>query len=114
MDTLTTPGPNNLDAYWMPFTANRDFKVNAEFISRAEGLYYFTSGAAAKLREGNIRVGGPLTAKGFDTDYSYMLVEIDDQQMHFQVLSRAGKLVDSGSFSPDAVTGGSRSGGARQ
>lgn len=44
MDTLTAPGPNNLDAYWMPFTANRDFKANAEFISHAEGLYYFTSG----------------------------------------------------------------------
>ncbi|HEV7323142.1 MAG TPA: aminotransferase class III-fold pyridoxal phosphate-dependent enzyme [Ensifer sp.] len=43
MDTLTTPGPNSLDAYWMPFTANRDFKANAALISHAEGLYYFTS-----------------------------------------------------------------------
>jgi predicted phosphodiesterase len=85
-----------------------------ERVRPQKGIYYFTSGAAGKLREGNIRVGGPLTAKGFDTDFSYMLVEIDDRQMHFQVLSRAGKLVDSGSFSPDAVTGRSRSGGARQ
>jgi predicted phosphodiesterase len=85
-----------------------------ERVRPQKGIYYFTSGAAGKLREGNIRVGGPLTVKGFDTDFSYMLVEIDDGQMHFQVLSRAGKLVDSGSFSPDAVTGKSRSGGARQ
>jgi len=85
-----------------------------ERVKPQRGIHYFTSGSAGKLREGNIRVGGPLTAKGFDTDFSYMLIEIDGQQMHFQTLSRAGKMVDSGSFSPDAVSGGARSGGARQ
>ncbi|HTM34360.1 MAG TPA: metallophosphoesterase [Vicinamibacterales bacterium] len=85
-----------------------------ERVKPQRGIHYFTSGSAGKLREGNIRVGGPLTAKGFDTDFSYMLIEIDGQQMHFQTLSRAGKMVDSGSFSPDAVSGGSRSGGARR
>lgn len=73
-----------------------------------KGIHYFTSGAAAKLRAGNIRVG-PLTAKGFDTDYSYMLVEIDRDQMHFQTLSRRGRLVDSGSITPEWL--GTASGG---
>ena len=31
----------NLDAYWMPFTSNREFKANPRMITRAEGAYYF-------------------------------------------------------------------------
>ena len=35
--------PNNLDAYWMPFTANRAFKQAPRMLARAEGMYYYTS-----------------------------------------------------------------------
>ena len=31
----------NLDAYWMPFTANRQFKQAPRMITRAEGMYYW-------------------------------------------------------------------------
>ncbi len=68
-----------------------------ERLKPQKGITYFTSGGAAKLRRGNIRDGSALTAKGFDTDRSYMLVEIDDRTLHFQTLSRTGALVDSGS-----------------
>ena len=34
--------PNDLDAFWMPFTANRSFKQNPRMIARAEGMYYYT------------------------------------------------------------------------
>ncbi len=30
----------NLDAYWMPFTANRDFKKKPRVIKGASGHYY--------------------------------------------------------------------------
>ncbi len=32
----------NLDAYWMPFTANRQFKNNPRMLASAEGMYYVT------------------------------------------------------------------------
>ncbi len=32
----------NMDAFWMPFTANRDFKSAPRIIDRAEGVYYYT------------------------------------------------------------------------
>ncbi len=35
--------PNNLDAYWMPFTANRAFKQAPRMLARAEGMYYYTT-----------------------------------------------------------------------
>jgi 3',5'-cyclic AMP phosphodiesterase CpdA len=67
-----------------------------ERLKPQKGITYFTNGGGAKLREGNIRVGSEMTAKGFDTDRSYMLAEIDGKTMYFQALSRAGTLIDSG------------------
>ena len=39
-----------------------------------------------------------MTAKGFDTDRAFMLVEIDGDVMRFQTLTRTGKAIDSGNF----------------
>jgi beta-alanine--pyruvate transaminase len=41
-DTQPTfdPSPNNLEAYWMPFTANRQFKRTPRLLAGAEGMYY--------------------------------------------------------------------------
>ncbi|MFQ5785865.1 MAG: aspartate aminotransferase family protein [Alphaproteobacteria bacterium] len=33
---------NTLENYWMPFTANREFKENPRLIERAEGMYYWS------------------------------------------------------------------------
>ena len=37
------PAPTDLDAFWMPFTANRQFKGNPRLLSRAEGMHYWTA-----------------------------------------------------------------------
>jgi predicted phosphodiesterase len=68
-----------------------------ERIRPQQGIYYFTCGGAAKLREGNIR-RGPLTAAAFDTDRSFMLVEVGAETFRFQTLARTGQRVDEGSF----------------
>ena len=33
--------PNDLEAYWMPFTANRQFKAAPRLLARAQGMHYF-------------------------------------------------------------------------
>src|SRR3977135_4338178 len=45
MNAQLTPAPANadLDAFWMPFTANRQFKANPRLLARAEGMYYWTA-----------------------------------------------------------------------
>jgi predicted phosphodiesterase len=94
-----------LEPLFLKYGVSVVFSGHEHFYERLKpqnGITYFTSGGGAKLREGNIRVGSELTAKGFDTDRSYMLVEIADKTMYFQALSRTGELVDSGSV--DAVT----------
>jgi hypothetical protein len=68
-----------------------------ERLKPQQGIHYFTAGGSAKLRAGDIQKSG-MTAFGFDTDYTFMLVEIDGETMHFQTLTRSGKRVDSGSI----------------
>jgi predicted phosphodiesterase len=66
-----------------------------ERLKPQNGIAYFTAGGSAKLRAGDVG-GGRLSAKGFDTEQTFMLIEIDGDVMHFQTLSRRGRLVDSG------------------
>ena len=35
--------PNNLDAFWMPYSNNRGFKTNPRLLARAEGMFYHTN-----------------------------------------------------------------------
>jgi beta-alanine--pyruvate transaminase len=44
MNARITPAPaqQELDAFWMPFTANREFKGNPRLLARAEGMHYWT------------------------------------------------------------------------
>jgi len=39
----TSPVPGSLDAFWMPFTANRQFKANPRLLARAQDMHYWTS-----------------------------------------------------------------------
>ena len=34
--------PNNLEAFWMPYSANRNFKQSPRMLARAEGMFYYT------------------------------------------------------------------------
>lgn len=68
-----------------------------ERLKPQKGIYYFTAGGSAKLRAGDIRRTA-MTEVGFDSDNSFMLVEVAGDQMHFQTLSRTGRKVDSGTL----------------
>ena len=67
-----------------------------ERIKPQKGIYYFISGSGGKLRKGDVKRNSPLLDKAFDTDLSFMLLEVNGDQMYFQVISRAGDTVDSG------------------
>jgi acid phosphatase len=61
------------------------------------GITYFISGAAGSLRLNDIRPTA-ITARGFDTDYSFMLFEIAGDELFYQVITRTGHGVDDGSI----------------
>src|SRR6186713_1719295 len=43
MSTRHAPAPNDLRAFWMPFTANRQFKAAPRMFVAADGMHYTTS-----------------------------------------------------------------------
>jgi hypothetical protein len=88
-----------VEPLFLKYGVNAVFAGHEHFYERIKpqkGIYYFISGAGGKLRDGDVRKGSPLTEKAFDTDMSFMLLEIAGDQMHFQVISRTGETVDSG------------------
>jgi 3',5'-cyclic AMP phosphodiesterase CpdA len=66
-----------------------------ERLKPQKGITYFVNGSAAKLRKGNIKDTG-MTAKGFDTGYAFMVVEIAGDELYFQTIEAGGKTIDSG------------------
>src|SRR6185436_11350694 len=54
-----------------------------ERIKPQQGIHHFVVGGSAKLRAGNVRRTN-LTAKAFDTDRSFVLMEIDGDTLYFQ------------------------------
>ena len=68
-----------------------------ERVKPQKGILHFISGGGGKLRSGDIRKNAQ-TAKGFDTDLHFLMMEIDGDDLWFQAVSRAGKTVDSGTF----------------
>jgi hypothetical protein len=89
-----------LEPLFLKYGMNVVFAGHEHFYERLKpqkGIYYFTAGGSAKLRGGDIRKTN-MTEVGFDTDNSYMLVEVAGDQMHFQTLARSGKRVDSGTI----------------
>ncbi len=61
-----------------------------------KGIVYFVAGSGGQLRAGGMIAGSPLTAKGFDTDYVFMVCEVDGDQLYFNAVSRTGQIIDSG------------------
>jgi predicted MPP superfamily phosphohydrolase len=69
-----------------------------ERIKPQNGISYFVEGSSGQLRDGDLRKGSPLTAKGFDTDRTFMLMEIEKDELMFLAVSRTGQVVDSGTI----------------
>jgi predicted MPP superfamily phosphohydrolase len=66
-----------------------------ERMTPQKGIAYFTEGSSGQLRRGDIR-GAAFSAKSFDTDCAFMVVEITPTVLYFQTISRTGETVDSG------------------
>jgi 3',5'-cyclic AMP phosphodiesterase CpdA len=65
------------------------------------GIQYFVSGGAGSLRIGDATPAS-YVARSFDTDYHFMLIEIEDDALHFQAISRTGETIDAGTLYKDA------------
>jgi hypothetical protein len=97
-----------LEPLFLEFGVDVVFTGHEHFYERIRpqrGIVYFISGGAGKLRHGDI-TKTQITAKGYDQDQHFMLVEIAGDQMYFQTISRTGVTVDKGRI-PDRETAAS-------
>lgn len=67
-----------------------------EHLKPQQGIYFFLEGESGQLRYHNIRESCDQDVTRFDTDRTFMLVEVDGDQMYFQAISRTGATIDSG------------------
>jgi hypothetical protein len=68
-----------------------------ERLKPQNGITYFVLGNSGELRYHDLRPSAD-TAKGFDTDRTFALLEISGKQLFFQIVSRTGETVDSGTI----------------
>ena len=75
------------------FTGHEHFY---ERIKPQKGIQYFVEGSSAKLRKGDINPRTGLTAFGYDSGYTFMLVEIVGDELYFQAVTDRAQTIDSG------------------
>jgi hypothetical protein len=88
-----------LEPLFLKYGVSLVFSGHDHFYERVKvqnGIYYWVCGAGGSLRKGDIDRGTGLTDVGFDSDYSFMMVEIDGNDMYFQAVSRTGQTIDAG------------------
>ena len=66
-----------------------------ERIKPQNGIYYFIQGDSGKLEHHDFHQSAEMAAS-YDRDRTFMLVEIEGDNLYFQTIARSGETVDSG------------------
>jgi hypothetical protein len=61
-----------------------------------KGIQHFITGAGGMMRRGDIDLKSPIRAASYDADNSFMVVEVDENEISFKSVSEKGDVVDSG------------------
>lgn len=89
-----------VEPLFIKYSVDVVFSGHEHFYQRIKpqrGIHYFVTGAAGKLRKGDLRTSD-LTEVGNDSEYSFMLIEVTDKAMFFQVITGAGTTIDKGTI----------------
>jgi predicted phosphodiesterase len=89
-----------LEPLFVKHNVNVVFTGHEHFYERLkpqQGIHYFIAGSSAKLRRGDLEKS-ELTAKGYDQGYTFMLVEIDGDELRFQTITEKGQTIDAGTI----------------
>jgi hypothetical protein len=88
-----------LEPLFVKYGVSAAFSGHDHFYERIKpqkgGIVYWVAGAGGRLRKGDLRASA-MTAKGFDSDNHFMIVEISGDDLYFQAISRIGETIDSG------------------
>ena len=96
---------DQLEPIFMKNGVNVVFTGHEHFYERLKpqkGIAYFIAGSSAKLRRGENT--SELTAKTYDEGYTFMLAEIEGDNLYFQTITDKGVTVDYGIIRKDTTT----------
>ena len=74
------PVANNLEAFFMPFTANRQFKKNPRMLAKAKGVHYWTP-EGRKIIDGTAGLWCVNAGHGREEIKAAIAKQLDDQQI---------------------------------
>jgi calcineurin-like phosphoesterase family protein len=89
---------DQVEPLFLKYGVNVVFNGHEHFYERIKpqkGIQYFVAGGSAKVRRGDIAKTG-LTAFGYDEGYSFMILEVAGDEMHYQVINQKGQTIDTG------------------
>jgi 3',5'-cyclic AMP phosphodiesterase CpdA len=72
-----------------------------ERVKPVNDIYFFVLGSSGKLMTNDFQSTSALD-DSFDSDQTFMVVEISGDSLYFQVISRQGRTIDSGKYSRQA------------
>ncbi len=105
MQAAEATGSQKMDAYWMPFTANRQFKKNPRLLTKASGMHYWTDDGrqildgVAGLWCVNAGHGRPKIVKAIQDQAAEMDFAPPFQMAHpkaFELADKVAKLTPAG------------------
>jgi 3',5'-cyclic AMP phosphodiesterase CpdA len=67
-----------------------------ERVKPQDGIQYFVSGGAGKVRRGDITRNSEISAASYDDDNHFMLIELDEKEIAFKAIAKSGTVVDNG------------------
>jgi len=79
-----------------------------ERVKPQQGVQYFVTGAGGQVRHNDINMRSPFRAMSFDHDNHYLQMEIEDQQISFQAITRSGSVIDRGTIAQRAMAATAR------
>jgi hypothetical protein len=88
-----------LEPLFVQYNVSVVFTGHDHFYERTkpqQGIPYFVVGSGAKLRPGNVDRNSGITARYNDTGYVFAIAEVLGDDMVFQAIDQAGRVVDSG------------------
>ncbi len=74
-----------------------------EHVKPQDGINFFLVGNSGELRFHNIRKPNDLDIVGFDTDRTFMLVQVAGNQLDYQTVAGSGQIVDAGELARSAT-----------
>jgi predicted MPP superfamily phosphohydrolase len=88
-----------LEPLFVKYGVNVVFTGHEHFYERIKpqkGVQYFVEGSSAKLRKGDINPRTGLTAFGYDSGNTFMLVEVAADELYYQTITGQAQTIDSG------------------